>query len=78
MICSPQFRTPMTIIYPHKDGSKNVYLRKEELGHGGFAIVYRVIDQKTNLEYALKVISKARYEGAKGKKSLEKLKTEIL
>lgn len=77
MTCLPQFRTPMTIVHTHKNGTKDTYLRQEELGHGGFAIVYRVIDQRTNQEYALKVISKERYEGPKGKKSLEKLNNEI-
>lgn len=76
-MCSPQFRVPMTIVYTRDDGTKEVYLRKEELGHGGFAIVYRVVNQKTNRDYALKVISKERYEGPKGEKSLEKLKNEI-
>lgn len=73
----PQFRVPMTIVYTHDDGTKDVYLRKEELGHGGFAVVYRVVNQKNNRDYAIKVISKERYEGPKGQKSLEKLKNEI-
>lgn len=78
MICSPQFRVPMTIVYDHDDGTSDTYIRKEELGHGGFAIVYRVVQQGTNQEYAMKVISKERYNGPKGAKSFEKLKNEIL
>lgn len=77
-MCLPQFHVPMTIIYTHEDGSKDVFLRKEELGRGGFAVVYRVIHQSTGKEYAMKVLSKEKYEGPKGKKKLEKLKNEIL
>lgn len=78
LMCLPQFHVPMTIIYTHEDGSKDIFLRKEELGHGGFAVVYRVTHQTTGKDYAMKVLSKEKYEGPKGKKSLEKLKNEIL
>ena len=47
---------PLTITKARRDGSKEVYQLHEELGHGGFATVYRVTRQGTNLEYAMKVI----------------------
>lgn len=77
-MCLPQFHVPMTIIYTHDDGTRDVFLRQEELGHGGFAVVYRVTHETTNKSYAMKVISKDKYEGPRGKKKLEKLKNEII
>lgn len=70
-------QVPMRITYTRESGIKETFLRKEELGRGGFAIVYKVTNEKTNIDYAMKVISKQRYEGPKGPKSLEKLKNEI-
>ena len=70
-----QFNIPFRIIYTQEDGTKNVFIRNEEIGHGTFAIVYRVTHQSTNNTYAMKVISKEAY--SKSKKALEKLKNEI-
>lgn len=66
-----------TIVQTYGDGTKEIYLKHEELGQGGFATVYRVTNQKTNRDYAIKVIPKERYEGPNGKKAFEKLKNEI-
>lgn len=68
---------PSTVTYTDKDGSKKVFLFHEELGHGGFAVVYRVTLQNSKQNYAMKVISKEKYTGPRGKNSLEKLKNEI-
>lgn len=74
---SSDIYVPLTILDLHEDGSTNVYVRHEELGHGGFAAVYRVTKKGTDFEYAMKVIPKSRYEGPQGQKLLEKLKNEI-
>ncbi|KAK8897031.1 hypothetical protein M9Y10_014964 [Tritrichomonas musculus] len=73
----PLTHVPDTIIYNRDDGTKNVFVCHEKLGHGGFSEVYRVTIQNTNKAYAMKVISKDRYETPKGRISLEKLKNEI-
>lgn len=74
---SQQSYVPSTIVYNREDGSKNVFICHEKLGHGGFAAVYKVTIENTNKAYAMKVISKERNENSNGKKSLEKLKNEI-
>ena len=68
---------PSKIVNIDDNGIKTVYLRNEELGRGGFAVVYRVTEQDTNKSYAMKVISKKQYEGSKGQTSLDKLKNEL-
>lgn len=75
---SSEFFIPSTFVQTYGDGSKEIYIKQEELGHGGFAKVYRVTNQRTGKDYAMKVISKERYEGEKGQKLFEKLKNEIL
>ena len=72
-----QFYVPGTITYNREDGTKNIFVCHEKLGHGGFAAVYRVTIQNTNKAYAIKVIPKERFESAKGKISIEKWKNEI-
>lgn len=64
---------PSTVIHVGEDKTY-MFKRLEELGHGGFATVYRVIESSTNQEYALKVVSKERVSKPK---SLEKMKSEI-
>lgn len=49
---------PMTIIRKHSNGKIEIYKRKEELGRGGFATVYRVINESTNESFALKATSR--------------------
>lgn len=56
------------------DGVTHIYTRHEELGHGGFATVFRVTDQANGEDYAMKVVPKARVSKPK---SLEKMKSEI-
>jgi polo-like kinase 1 len=51
-----------------------VYQRHEELGRGGFAAVYRVTNEATGEDFALKAISKERVSKPK---TFEKLKSEI-
>lgn len=65
---------PLILTHQHKDGTSNTYKRHEELGRGGFGAVYRVTEQSTGKEYALKAISRERVAKPK---SLEKLKSEI-
>lgn len=73
----PQIHVPSRIIYAREDGTKDIFICHEKLGHGGFAVVHRVTHQNTNKTYAMKVISKERYSSSKGKSILEKLKNEI-
>lgn len=68
---------PLQIIYTREDGSKDVFIRGEKLGQGGFAIVHQVTHQATNKTYAMKVISKERYSNIKSKASIEKFQNEI-
>lgn len=68
---------PLTIVHARHDGTKDVYERHEELGRGGFASVYRVTNKKTNQEFAMKIISKDKYDNDPNGKMLEKLMNEI-
>jgi serine/threonine protein kinase len=63
----------MTLMHHHQSGAPDVYSRHEELGHGGFAAVYRVTNQSGE-SFALKAISRVRVLKPK---ALEKLKSEI-
>ncbi|KAK8847184.1 hypothetical protein M9Y10_019767 [Tritrichomonas musculus] len=72
-----QIHVPPKIVYNREDGSRDVFVCQEKLGHGGFAVVYRVIHQNTSKTYAMKVISKDGSSSSKGKIFLEKLKNEI-
>lgn len=63
---------PLTLVHTNAKGVTSVYRRNEELGHGGFATVYKVTEQKTKKEYALKVIAKEKLG-----KQLDKLQLEI-
>lgn len=65
---------PLVIPRKRELGSTVNYQRHEELGRGGFAAVYRVTNQSTGEEYALKVVPKERVQKPK---SLEKLKNEM-
>lgn len=67
---------PREISCHHEDGTRDVFLLHEELGHGGFSIVYRATHQSTNKIYALKIISK-EYAYSKGKPTQKKLKNEM-
>ena len=60
----------------HKNGTTDVFIRHEELGHGGFAYVYRATLKYTNKTYAIKVISK-EFADIKGKLTLKNLKNEM-
>lgn len=70
-----QSHVPPVVVNNQEDGTQNVFVLNEELGHGSFATVYRVIHQKTSMTYAMKVLSKEQY--SKSRKSAEKLKNEI-
>lgn len=70
-------RVPPRIIYNREDGIRDVFVCQEKLGHGGFAVVYRVIHQNTAKVYAMKVISKNGSTSTRGKLFLDKLKNEI-
>ena len=70
-----QYNLPPIISFKQPDGTKHVFIRNEEIGHGSFSNVYRVIHQNTNKIYAMKVISKKRY--SKSKTALEALRNEI-
>lgn len=72
----PPFNAPPTIVYTGKDGRKEVFKLHEELGRGGFAYVYRVTQQNTNKEYAMKIISK-QFLNSKNISVFEKLKNEL-
>jgi polo-like kinase 1 len=65
---------PETLIRRRELGGSVVYKRHEELGRGGFAAVYRVTNDATGEDFALKAISRERVAKPK---SLEKLKTEV-
>ncbi|OHT14614.1 CAMK family protein kinase [Tritrichomonas foetus] len=65
---------PLTITRKKEFGSTVTYKRLDELGRGGFAAVYKVVNTATGEEYALKAVPKERVEKPK---SLEKLKCEI-
>lgn len=69
-------QVPTTITYTRKNGTKEVFLRYEELGHGGLATVFRVKHQSTNKIYAMKIISKQHLR-SKGQFAVDKLKDEI-
>lgn len=64
---------PFTIINVDH-GHTYIYKRHEELGRGGFATVYRVVEQSSGKEYAMKVVSKERITKPK---AIEKMKSEI-
>ena len=49
-----------------------IYKRLEELGHGGFARVYRAVNRSTGKEYAVKVTSKERLKKPKAMKNCVK------
>ncbi|KAK8883813.1 hypothetical protein M9Y10_042914 [Tritrichomonas musculus] len=70
-----QSHVPPVVVNNQEDGTQNVFVLNEELGHGSFATVYRVIHQKTSMTYAMKVLSKEQY--SKSRKAAEKLKNEI-
>lgn len=73
----PKIHVPPKIIYTREDGTKEIFISQEKLGHGGFAVVHRVLHQNSNKSYAMKVISKDRYASSKEKASLEKLRNEM-
>lgn len=64
---------PFTIINVDH-GHTYIYKRQEELGRGGFATVYRVVEQSSGKEYAMKVVPKERISKPK---AIEKMKSEI-
>lgn len=70
------FSIPSKIIYRHEDGTEEIFIRQEEIGRGGFSIVYKVKTQKTNKIYAMKVIPK-KFALSKSKMALTELKNEI-
>lgn len=72
----PKVTVPKTIIYIHDDGTKDIFLRHEEIGYGGFAVVYIVTHQNTNKNYAMKVISK-QHLSTKGQTALKMLQNEM-
>lgn len=72
----PQFPVPTTIIYTHEDGIEDVFVRYEEIGYGGYSIVYRTFLQSSNKTYAMKVISK-KYAKSKGKLAIKEVKNEM-
>lgn len=69
-------QVPTTITHTHKNGIKDVFEIHEKLGHGGLATVYRVTHQRTNKDYAMKIISK-QFLQTKGEFALQKLKDEM-
>ena len=73
---SSLLQVPTKIVYKRKNGHKEVFLRYEELGHGGLATVFRVKHQNSNKIYAMKIISK-QFLKTKGEFALKKLKDEI-
>ena len=68
---------PPTVTYIDDDNSQKVFVLHEELGHGGFAFVYRVTLQNTNKSYAMKVISKEKYSRYQNTTTIDKLRNEI-
>ena len=46
---SSEIFIPSTFVQTYEDGTKEVYIKQEELGHGGFAEVYRVNFYSTNI-----------------------------
>lgn len=54
----PVVIVPMTIVRKHSSGKIEIYKKKEELGRGGFATVYRVVNESTNESFALKATSR--------------------
>jgi len=64
---------PSTVIQV-SNGKTTMYKRQEELGRGGFATVYRAVEQSTGESYALKVVPKERITKPK---AIEKMKSEI-
>jgi polo-like kinase 1 len=65
---------PQILVRRRETGNTIIYNRHEELGRGGFAVVYRVTNDATGEAFALKAISRERVAKPK---TLEKLKTEI-
>lgn len=65
---------PLTIVRRKENGTSVIYKRHEELGRGGFAVVYRVTNFLTGEDYALKAIPK---EKVSKPKKLSKLRSEI-
>lgn len=65
---------PLTFFFPGPNVKVTSYKRREELGRGGFAAVYRVQESETGQDFAIKVINKSKYTKPK---SIEKLKGEI-
>ncbi|KAK8888562.1 hypothetical protein M9Y10_033293 [Tritrichomonas musculus] len=55
-----QIHVANTIIFAHDDGTKDAFVRHEVLGRGTFGIVFRVTDQKTNKDYAIKAFPRIR------------------
>ncbi|KAK8843147.1 hypothetical protein M9Y10_025343 [Tritrichomonas musculus] len=74
---SLQIYIPSKIIHTNENGTNEVYLLNEKIGQGGFSVVHRVTDQRTNQSYAMKVIPKERYSSSNNQNILDKLKREI-
>ena len=64
---------PLTITRKHSNGTIDVYRRYEELGHGGFATVYRVTNEDGQ-DFALKATSRERL---KKPKVMQKHRSEV-
>lgn len=69
-----QVYVPQTVIRTHSSGKIDIYKRREELGHGGFATVYRVENEEINEEFALKATSRTILEKPK---IMQKHKSEV-
>lgn len=65
---------PLNIHRRRDNGTVVTYQRNEELGHGGFAHVYKITNTSTNEVFALKAIPKTKVAKPK---VLSKLKAEI-
>ncbi|OHT16238.1 Serine/threonine-protein kinase polo [Tritrichomonas foetus] len=69
-----EYLIPSSIIHIIPGQIPIIYKRFEELGHGGFARVYRAINRNTGEEVAIKITAKERL---KKPKALKKHKAEV-
>lgn len=73
----PRVQLPPKITYSRKNGTNDVFHIHERIGKGSYGYVYRVTHESTQKTYAMKVISKAKYNNDKGQIYIQQMKNEI-
>ncbi|KAK8853008.1 hypothetical protein M9Y10_018006 [Tritrichomonas musculus] len=74
---SSHIHLPPKIKYSRKNGTNDVFLIHERIGKGSYGVVHRVTHQNTNKTYAMKILSKKKYNNAGGQIYIQQMKNEI-